>query len=923
MSTATQDDYQSQRKRDRDRSTRGDEDVAVRNDFDPRDGKSESNRNPVRETSSDLEGTMYGPYDSDPGWKTPSVGSGASHPADLEDSGPYIPDHFMHVPLLTLDTARRVFRDTVLGLEYLHYQGIIHRDIKPANLLQTKDEHIKISDFGVSYLGKARSEEGAGDQSESDAHDTDEALELAKTVGTPAFYAPELCQTDCEDLEPPPITNQIDVWALGVTLYCLIFGRVPFHERNSFVLMRLIAETDVYIPRLRLKAVNPQAGSYPSRNKDYRAAGTVDHEEVDDELYDLLKRLLIKDPRQRIKLIEVKRHPWVLRGLPNPIRWLEETDPGRMTQGKKIEVSKQDIDVAVVQLGVLDRVRSIAQKFKGAFSISNRAESRRRSKSSATASGDLPTSTASSSSTISQDARRQEGRRPSLRPDDVIFALRASREPEHPLSQSVTTSPEMRDRSDFLIGPDSRPDSPSLLAENQTARLSHSTQRPQPPDRAQSAVSTAGSIRTIRPADIANNSSGATTLPAMPSTPLEMPSTSSLGGILGGAKKMMRSVRSRDRGFSTYGRASPVDQLIAAGDDPHAEPSIAFSNTLAAGQVHPPASLREGSTTGSSAAPSPISSRPPSLTSPESLRPVYAITDDGGLSRQSSISSVSSRRRFRPNPDRTSVVPAYLPLLDDVGEERRFYRVVPTRDSSEDKVQRAKEQQIRRRMLEDDIAERPTSSSSRKRPSSFLMQEGVFPPCPLSPDDEAYYDQLEKSQRRTANPGAGTHTQNAKSKSTIVSSSSEDYFASHMSQSTSNPSIPSVVSAASSLPPDDRAHMNNADWMTEALPSDASSATARYAEEDDGYAGDDALETDEDDDSDDSFIEMSRRKSVKRSNSISCAEVLVHRRQTGAAESIRSVRSGSSNTMQRMKSNGGETDDEIVRGRVGRQTAEE
>lgn len=61
-------------------------------------------------------------------------------------------DEFSYIPCFTINLARSAFRDTVLGLEYLHYEGIIHRDIKPANLLWTKDYCVKIADFGVSYL---------------------------------------------------------------------------------------------------------------------------------------------------------------------------------------------------------------------------------------------------------------------------------------------------------------------------------------------------------------------------------------------------------------------------------------------------------------------------------------------------------------------------------------------------------------------------------------------------------------------------------------------------------------------------------------------------------------------------------------------------------------------------------------------------
>lgn len=119
------------------------------------------------------------------------------------DSPPYSFSHgdLQYVPALTFEQARSTFRDTVLGLEYLHYHGIIHRDIKPANLLWTKNYRVKISDFGVSYLGRGAhrvEDEGDGDKGlrrkkRDQVSGRDEEMELAKTVGTPAFFAPELC----------------------------------------------------------------------------------------------------------------------------------------------------------------------------------------------------------------------------------------------------------------------------------------------------------------------------------------------------------------------------------------------------------------------------------------------------------------------------------------------------------------------------------------------------------------------------------------------------------------------------------------------------------------------------------------------------------------------------------------------------------
>lgn len=116
----------------------------------------------------------------------------------------------------------------------MHYHKIIHRDIKPSNLLLGDDGHVKIADFGVS-----REFEGT------------DAL-LSSTAGTPAFMAPEtitereltfsgkvrrpLFNWDCIHVLPfgnkTPFViavffcQALDVWAMGVTLYCFVFGKV-------------------------------------------------------------------------------------------------------------------------------------------------------------------------------------------------------------------------------------------------------------------------------------------------------------------------------------------------------------------------------------------------------------------------------------------------------------------------------------------------------------------------------------------------------------------------------------------------------------------------------------------------------------------------------------------------------------------------
>ncbi|WFD33415.1 non-specific serine/threonine protein kinase [Malassezia cuniculi] len=242
-------------------------------------------------------------------------------------------------PVLTVDEARKTIRDVVLGLEYLHYQGIVHRDIKPANLLWDKQHTVKISDFGVSYLCAAqRGEDGARDE-----------VELSKTAGSPAFFAPELCMAN-EDGKCPPITRSIDVWALGITLYCLLFGAPPFTAESEYALFSVIPQQDYALPEFmgsdRVR-VGPRAPRWASEGQVRSTVPDAPESALPKDallLRDLLDRLLEKDPRKRITLDEVKKHPWIVRTLQDAGDWLDRTDPANQPS---VEVCPQDVEQAL------------------------------------------------------------------------------------------------------------------------------------------------------------------------------------------------------------------------------------------------------------------------------------------------------------------------------------------------------------------------------------------------------------------------------------------------------------------------------------------------------------------------------------------------------------------------------------------------
>ena len=148
------------------------------------------------------------------------------------------------------------------GLEYIHSLGIVHRDLKPENLLLTKEHLLKIIDFGLSNYFV----------------DGQETL-LSTPCGSPCYASPEMVSGKKYN------GIKIDIWATGIILFAMLCGYLPFEDKDNEVLFDKILECKIDFPEF-----------------------------LSDESIDLIKKILVVDPEERIDINGIKKHSFFLRG---------------------------------------------------------------------------------------------------------------------------------------------------------------------------------------------------------------------------------------------------------------------------------------------------------------------------------------------------------------------------------------------------------------------------------------------------------------------------------------------------------------------------------------------------------------------------------------------------------------------------------
>ena len=153
--------------------------------------------------------------------------------------------------------ARFIFKQILYGLGHCNCRSVLHRDIKLDNVLLDNEKGIKLCDFGVSKIIKKHQF-------------------IKEQCGTPAYIAPEIIADEGYE------GFFADLWSLGVVLYAMLCGTVPFKAPNMKELHVLIKKGDYKFPV-----------------------------EISKESKDLIQKLLVLNPADRLSIPEVLAHPWV------------------------------------------------------------------------------------------------------------------------------------------------------------------------------------------------------------------------------------------------------------------------------------------------------------------------------------------------------------------------------------------------------------------------------------------------------------------------------------------------------------------------------------------------------------------------------------------------------------------------------------
>ena len=221
-------------------------------------------------------------------------------------------NHIIRKQCLQEKEAAYFYYQLINGLESIHYNGLTHRDLKPENLLLTNDYILKIIDFGLgNYYSKLKF--------------------LNTPCGSPCYASPEMVIGKQYD------GFLTDVWSTGIVLYAMLTGYLPFEDPDNETLFKKIYRCDVEYP-----------------------------DDINGDSLDLMKKILVNNPDERITLSKIKKHPFYLKGK----KEFEFLHPELVKEvEKKCSNNKGDIEVRRLSKDNKNERKKVIKEFKIKFEI--------------------------------------------------------------------------------------------------------------------------------------------------------------------------------------------------------------------------------------------------------------------------------------------------------------------------------------------------------------------------------------------------------------------------------------------------------------------------------------------------------------------------------------------------------------------------